>query len=1134
MGSKQKNNHKDRSFRAGAHLFSTLTLLLAVILISPFILQFIINTPLVKNRLSSAIKTYSGLELHQDKIKFCFFPKPGICMEQIDLKIAPKAAFSIEQAILYLDFGKLLKRKFIPTQIHIHHPVLYTPLLAPRQDNNSGPAKKESSQYTLSIPPTTFSAKAADTFAPALAIQYVVQQIATVFPESRKEIRIRITQGTSIFCAEFNAECIIPADRKTFNLNLELKDIDVSGHLLTQFDQLTGGRIPHVTAGILHLDLRASASGQMKGNMTLTRPQIAILGMHQNITIPHPLTATISISQTSASALIGPWHFDALEGEIKVEMAYDHQSKDTRLAFSGKEINITQARSTGLSLLGGHPIVDSLFDILRAGTAQDIIVEFKSNLPAELFSPENLIIQGNVVGARVKIPTVPLILQDVDGHATMKGGVLHIRHACGRLHGAQIKGGTLDIDIINHPNTPFTGSFNIEANLASLPQTLSSLFPDTPLSAELVRISEISGKTLGVLTLEMPAGMHATLGIHVDADIHQASGRYEPVPFPMTIKSGKFHYTNDKIQLSHVSGQLGERPLKIDHWEVGLISPFLMTGRGIHGRIDTEQLLIWARAHPAIMKHLSPLEEIKGLADIEVLHLLGPMFSPVKWQFNLNSSAQNIAIGFTAGQRCIQHIAGVMNITQNSFTANDISGVIQDLSWLENDRNANLISSIRVPLKLSQAIFTQKQSGCTLKGRLETPGGPVVTLELNGSSPKHLTLSGITVEDQNQPIGQITVNDLTAPHQFDLDGQFNTLSLAKMLRPDSIIQHQIHAVTGGTPLVVSVLPTQGPPNISVNAEFIDIDTLLALRNPAASLLSIKTADDTKLTKTPSIPTQRPLIGQKKLVLTSQALTVKQKAFKNVAATVTLNKNDTNISIQGADFCDMNLSGNLLLSETPKGTMVSNNIRFRSHPKKTSTDRLFSCLLGSQSIIQGQCTVQGNILGKSEIPSIHNNQNGTLSFRAQNGRIYKATVLSRVLSLLNILGETDIYQKGFGYKSMTVKTEIKNSVMHIQRAYIDAVDMAIVASGWVDPNNDRLDLTFLVAPFKTIDTVIQHIPLINTMLKNRLASFPVQALGKLSDPTVIPLHPSAVRKGLITLFTDLINAPTRIFTGDSPP
>ncbi len=88
-------------------------------------------------------------------------------------------------------------------------------------------------------------------------------------------------------------------------------------------------------------------------------------------------------------------------------------------------------------------------------------------------------------------------------------------------------------------------------------------------------------------------------------------------------------------------------------------------------------------------------------------------------------------------------------------------------------------------------------------------------------------------------------------------------------------------------------------------------------------------------------------------------------------------------------------------------------------------------------------------------------------------------------------------------------------------------MALFFTGEIHPFENRLNLTCLVAPFKTIDTIVQFIPVINTILDGRLVSFPASATGTINDPVITPLHPSAVGKGLINMFTDLLKSPARL-------
>ena len=120
------------------------------------------------------------------------------------------------------------------------------------------------------------------------------------------------------------------------------------------------------------------------------------------------------------------------------------------------------------------------------------------------------------------------------------------------------------------------------------------------------------------------------------------------------------------------------------------------------------------------------------------------------------------------------------------------------------------------------------------------------------------------------------------------------------------------------------------------------------------------------------------------------------------------------------------------------------------------------------------------------------------------------------------------QDGFAYNKISMEADIKDSIIYLNRAIIDGQDMTLIFSGWIDPVNDTLDLTCLVAPFKTIDLIIKNIPILNTLLDGRLVSVPTKATGKLSDPIVVPLHPSAVGEGLVNMMSDILKTPVKLW------
>ena len=242
----------------------------------------------------------------------------------------------------------------------------------------------------------------------------------------------------------------------------------------------------------------------------------------------------------------------------------------------------------------------------------------------------------------------------------------------------------------------------------------------------------------------------------------------------------------------------------------------------------------------------------------------------------------------------------------------------------------------------------------------------------------------------------------------------------------------------------------------------------------------------------------------------------------------LKQEPSHIILNKAFLCDLETSGYMNFTKDS----LNVDIAFKANNKNNIQD-LFTCLLKKHEFMDGQYSLTGNLRSNGFKKKFLNTLNGAVILNAEKGRIYKLTLLSRILSVLNVSkifkGKIpDVTQDGFAYNKISLEANIKDSRIYLTRAVIDGQDMTLIFSGWIDPVNDTLDLTCLVAPFKTIDIIIKKIPVLNTLLDGRLVSVPAKASGKLSDPVVVPLHPSAVGDGLITMMSDILKTPVKLW------
>ena len=88
-------------------------------------------------------------------------------------------------------------------------------------------------------------------------------------------------------------------------------------------------------------------------------------------------------------------------------------------------------------------------------------------------------------------------------------------------------------------------------------------------------------------------------------------------------------------------------------------------------------------------------------------------------------------------------------------------------------------------------------------------------------------------------------------------------------------------------------------------------------------------------------------------------------------------------------------------------------------------------------------------------------------------------------------------------------------------------MGLACEGEIDLSRKEMDLVILVAPFRTVDRIVKHIPIVGGIMGGKLISIPFRAKGKLGDPYVIPLSPTAVGSGVLGILERTLKLPITI-------
>jgi hypothetical protein len=213
-----------------------------------------------------------------------------------------------------------------------------------------------------------------------------------------------------------------------------------------------------------------------------------------------------------------------------------------------------------------------------------------------------------------------------------------------------------------------------------------------------------------------------------------------------------------------------------------------------------------------------------------------------------------------------------------------------------------------------------------------------------------------------------------------------------------------------------------------------------------------------------------------------------------------------------------------LNLTARGAQLQNSIR---------------CLTKQRLDLTGKLDMDGAFSAQGKLGTLLDHVQGTFSATASDGHINRFDGLAAVLKWINVTqvvaGQMpDLNKGGMDYKSAQVRGRIEGHKVFFNEIALDAAALTMAAHGNVNYTTEALDMTVLVAPFKTVSWVVAHIPILRSILGGMLIAIPVHVGGTLSKPLVVPLGPSAVGSRLLDIMGNTLKLPGEAIKMATPP
>jgi len=250
------------------------------------------------------------------------------------------------------------------------------------------------------------------------------------------------------------------------------------------------------------------------------------------------------------------------------------------------------------------------------------------------------------------------------------------------------------------------------------------------------------------------------------------------------------------------------------------------------------------------------------------------------------------------------------------------------------------------------------------------------------------------------------------------------------------------------------------------------------------------------------------------------------AWDPFRADITVGQNVVEVNIEEARLCGISTTGIVKVVDQELSIDLQPALRSRE------LESTAKCLLDETIRATGDFELKGRIFAQAKPEDLFPALRGKLEFQAKNGKVYYMVELARILEFVNL---TEVYRgklpdmrkEGLAYKLIIIRGSLLDGKLIINEAMLDGPTLQMAAQGELDLTNQKIDATVLVAPLRTVDRIINLLPVIRNIFAGTLLTIPVKVSGDLKDPKVTALSPSAIGSELTGILKRTLQLPFEI-------
>jgi len=620
-------------------LFAGAGLLLALLAALFFLAPRLINTVAIKERSLALLERETGVRLSYASAEVTLFPRPRVALRGVGLDVPGLAQGTVAAIEADPELLPLLRGVVRIGSVLLDSPDFRVRLPAKgKEEKTVSPEEIEKglSSFLATLqqrmPGTVVTIRNArlelsDGDGPVVSLRDLSARIS--LPPDRLTVQIRCS-------SQYWEGLSIETSVRPEGLRAETR-IETAGFRVRELaGRLSPGAAPWLGDTVLSLRGRIDSEGvrSAKAEIAGAAPTLTIRRESRSRVVRvRSLKGTLELSDKEIRATLSDLALDEPRLRLSGDLAVDRVSPRIEVKLTGQGMEIAPVRDALLALAGDVPTVRAILDVVRGGSIPRFSFQTGGRSPGELGDLDALRFQATLAGGSIRIPGPALPLEEVGAEVTMANGTLAGKGIAARVGNARASGGSLRIGF-SEDDPPFHSEFQVDADMAEVHSLLPRLVQAGDFREEQGRFREIRGEVSGRVAL---GERLSSIGVRFRASKVRCTGKYDRIPFPVSIDAGQVSYDGTTVAVTDLGGTVGKSSFSGVTGTVELPGSTLRVPAG-RAHMDLGELYPWVASLEGLRETAKEIRSLGGVVDVGPLSLSGPLRGAGEWTFDAAGS----------------------------------------------------------------------------------------------------------------------------------------------------------------------------------------------------------------------------------------------------------------------------------------------------------------------------------------------------------------------------------------------------------------------------------------------------------------------------------------------------------------